>query len=231
MSQLAINITKHRDNFLINLEESGWDCLIPFIDGNLFDDIVVNLYNQYIEGNRFTPKLKETVNAFVECPYKDMKVVFVGQDPYPQQDVADGISFSCSKTMKEQPSLRYIFDELKNQYPDASRDTDLRRWANQGVLMLNTAMTVQIGKIGSHYSIWEKFTEYLFSQLNKRDDLIIVLLGKKAEAWAKHLDNNIIFKVPHPASAAYKGGKWDSKDVFNKINQELNKQGKSLINW
>ena len=231
MSQLAINITKHRDNFLINLEESGWDCLIPFIDGNLFDDIVIKLYNQYIEGNRFTPKLKETVNAFVECPYKDMKVVFVGQDPYPQQDVADGISFSCSKTMKEQPSLRYIFDELKNQYPDASRDTDLRRWANQGVLMLNTAMTVQIGKIGSHYSIWEKFTEHLFSQLNKRDDLVIVLLGKKAEAWAKHLDNNIIFKVPHPASAAYKGGKWDSKDVFNKINQELNKQGKSLINW
>ena len=86
-----------------------------------------------------------------------------------------------------QPSLRYIFDELKNQYPDASRDTDLRRWSNQGVLMLNTAMTVQIGKIGSHYSIWEKFTEYLFSQLNKRDDLIIVLLGKKAEAWAKPL--------------------------------------------
>ena len=99
MSQLAINITKHRDNFLINLEESGWDCLIPFINSDLFDDIVVNLYNQYTEGNRFTPKLKETVNAFVECPYKDMKVVFVGQDPYPQQDVADGIAFSCSKTM------------------------------------------------------------------------------------------------------------------------------------
>jgi len=231
MSELAINITKHRENFLINLEEAGWDCLIPFINSDLFDDIVVNLYNQYTEGNRFTPKLKETVNAFVECPYKDMKVVFVGQDPYPQQDVADGISFSCSKTMKEQPSLRYIFDELKNQYPDASRNTDLKRWSNQGVLMLNTAMTVQIGKIGSHYSIWEKFTEHLFSQLNKRDDLLIVLLGKKAEAWAKHLDNNTIFKVPHPASAAYKGGKWDSKDVFNKINQELNKQGKSLITW
>ena len=160
-----------------------------------------------------------------------MKVVFVGQDPYPQQDVADGISFSCSKTMKEQPSLRYIFDELKNQYPDASRDTDLRRWSNQGVLMLNTAMTVQIGKIGSHYSIWNKFTNFLFNELNKRDDLIVVLLGKKAEAWGKNLNNNIIFNVPHPASAAYKGGKWDSKDVFNKINEELNKQGKGLINW
>lgn len=230
MSELVINITKHRENFLINLEEAGWDCLIPFIDSDLFDDIVVNLYNQYTEGNRFTPKLKETVNAFVECPYEDMKVVFVGQDPYPQQDVADGIAFSCSKTGKLQPSLRYIFQELNGSQYD-SLDPDLRRWANQGVLMLNTAMTVQIGKIGSHYSIWEKFTEYLFSQLNKRDDLLIVLLGKKAEAWAKQLDNNTIFKVPHPASAAYKGGKWDSKDVFNKINQELNKQGKSLINW
>jgi len=244
MSDLAINILKHRENFLVNLEESGWNCLIPFVNSSLFDDIVVNLYNQYIEGNRFTPKLKDTVNAFKECPYEDMKVVFVGQDPYPQENVADGISFSCSYTGKEQPSLRYIFDELektvyKYKFPPEPTDPksredynpDLRRWANQGVLMFNTAMTVQIGKIGSHYIIWEKFTKFLFDELNKRDDLIFVLLGKKAESWSKHLDNNIIFNVPHPASAAYKGGKWDSKDVFNKINEELNKQGKTLIKW
>ena len=154
MSELGINITKHRDFYFESFNNSGWDCLNSFVESDQFDDIIVSLYHQYTEGNRFTPRLRDTVNAFAECPYKDMKVVFVGQDPYPQQDVADGISFSCSKTMKEQPSLRYIFDELKNQYPDASRDTDLRRWSNQGVLMLNTAMTVQIGKIGSHYSIW-----------------------------------------------------------------------------
>ncbi len=233
MSELGINITKHRDFYIESLNNSGWDCLNSFVESDQFDDIIVSLYHQYTEGNRFTPRLRDTVNAFVECPYKDMKVVFVGQDPYPQQDVADGISFSCSKTMKEQPSLRYIFTEIEaTVHPKGyERDPDLKRWAKQGVLMLNTAMTVQIGKIGSHYSIWNKFTNFLFNELNKRDDLIIVLLGKKAEAWAKNLNNNIIFNVPHPASAAYKGGKWDSKDVFNKINEELNKQGKGLINW
>ncbi|BCV01498.1 MAG: hypothetical protein CM15mV42_1800 [uncultured marine virus] len=155
----------------------------------------------------------------------------IGQDPYPQLGVADGISFSCSHTKKENPSLRYIFDELQQQYPNASRDPDLKRWSKQGVLMLNTALTVQVGKIGSHYSIWSSFTDYLFNELNKRDDLIIVLLGKKAEQYEMRLMNNTILKVAHPASAAYKGGKWDSKNLFIKVNDLLKEQGNNLITW
>ena len=231
MSDLNANIKKHRDNFIKKLNESGWKSLIPFIESDKFGQIVTMLYNHTLDGNRFTPKFRDTMNAFIECPHNKLNVVFVGQDPYPQQDVADGVSFSCSYTKKEQPSLRYIFDELQNQYPDADRNPDLRKWANQGVLMLNTAMTVQIGKIGSHYNIWVDWTRFLFNELNKRDDLIIVLLGKKAEAWELSLSNNIIYKVPHPASAAYKGGKWNSKELFKKINDKLLEQEKSLIVW
>lgn len=231
MSEINTIINKHKENFISNLEETGWNNIIPFIKSEDFSQIIYNLDKQLSEGYRFTPKLKDIMNSFIECEYDKLKVVFVGQDPYPQANVADGISFSCSNTMKEQPSLRYIFNYLESQDSNYKRDPDLKRWANQGVLMLNTAMTVQIGKIGSHYSIWKDFTNFLFKELNKRNDLIIVLLGKKAESWELSLNNNTIFKIPHPASAAYKGGKWDAKDVFNKVNDDLQNQGKTLIKW
>ena len=231
MSNLNDSIVQHKNNFINNLEKTGWSCLLPFINSSQFDQIFIQLYNNHLDGHRFTPKFKDVMNAFIHCPYDKLKVIFVGQDPYPQQDVADGISFSCSKTMKEQPSLRFIFNYLESKDPNYNRDPNLKRWAEQGVLMLNTAMTVQIGKIGSHYNIWIPWTRYLFTELNKRNDLQIVLLGKKAEAWELSLMNNTIYKVSHPAAAAYKGGKWDAKDVFNKINEELANQDKSLIMW
>jgi len=111
-------------------------------------------------------------------------------------------------------------------------ECDLRRWSNQGVLLINTALTVEVNKIGSHYGIWKSFTEYLFDILNKYNkNVIFILMGRKAEEWAPLIPNNKIFKVAHPASAAYRGGEWDCKDVFNKVNEELIKQEKSCIAW
>jgi uracil-DNA glycosylase len=177
-------------------------------------------------GRRFTPMFKDTFNAFIECPYKETKVVIVGQDPYPQLGVADGIAFSCSKKDKAEKSLQYINKAIDTEH------TDLRCWSNQGVLLINTALTVEVNKIGSHYGIWKSFTEYLFETLNRHNkDLVFILMGKKAEEWAPLLSNMKIFKVAHPASAAYRGGEWDSKDVFNKVNLELEKQDKICIEW
>ena len=146
--------------------------------------------------------------------------------PYPQLGVADGISFSCSNTGKAQPSLRYILDEINRScykgHP-GSLDVDLKRWANQGVLMLNTALTVEVGKIGSHYDIWRKFTAYLLDWLNTHDTgLVYVYMGKKAEEWSELTDDTTSTKyfVKHPASAAYSGGRWDSENVFMKIQKD-----------
>ena len=112
------------------------------------------------------------------------------------------------------------------------RDTDLVRWSEQGVLMLNTALTVEINKIGSHYSLWHTFTTGLLNSINNYpSQLIIVLLGKKAQEWQKLLLNHTILQVEHPAAAAYKGGVWNDKDLFLTINEILKNQGKSLINW
>jgi len=168
------------------------------------------------------------------CPYRDLKVVIVGQDPYPQEGVADGIAFSCSKTNKEQPSLRYIFDELQRQYPDATRDCDLSRWSKQGVLMLNTALTCEVDNIGAHVKIWKNWSSSIFAHTlaDYPKVLEFVFMGAKAKPFAKMIpdDHNKHF-VAHPAAAAYRGGKWDSDNLFKKINENLINNGEKPINW
>jgi len=232
-----INIKEKKDYFIPLLEESGWDSVKKLVENSMFDDIIIKLINEVNQGRRFTPVYKDIFNAFLECPYKDVKVVIIGQDPYPQLGVADGLAFSCSKKGKAEKSLQYILKQTIGGFEETGKvmytpeQCDLKRWANQGVLLLNTALTVQIGKIGSHYTIWSGFINALLQELNKRDDLVIALLGKKAEEYEMILSNNTIFKVTHPASAAYRGGEWNSNDLFNKINDQLKLKGKSSINW
>ncbi len=99
------------------------------------------------------------------------------------------------------------------------------------MLPLNTAFTTQIGNVGAHYKLWKPFTIQLLDHINHSFDGIFILMGKKAEEWEPLLDRQTIFKVAHPASAAYKGGVWDCQDVFNKVNQELRKKSKPEIIW
>jgi len=228
---MEIDINILRDNLNSKLKDSGWDRMLsPYVNGLSFDHIMNTLIENVENGKRFTPKFKDVFNGFYECPYNDLKVVIVGQDPYPQLGVADGIAFSCSRKGKTEKSLQYIFKSLYGEHE--GYNNDLRRWSNQGVLMINTAFTCEINKIGSHYSIWKSFTEYVFDNINRHNPkTIFILMGKKAEAWQTLLPNCKILKCSHPASAAYRGGEWDSNDVFNKVNLELEKQGKTCIDW
>jgi|TARA_R110000744_G_scaffold66333_1_gene135607 uracil-DNA glycosylase len=225
----SLNILK--DKLKLDVKKGNWDdILLPFINSKAYDDVVTSLVSLVEGGQRFTPQFKDIFNAFKECDYDNLKVVIVGQDPYPQLDVADGIAFSCSKKGKTEKSLQYIFKALYGEYE--GYNNDLRRWANQGVLLINTALTVEVNKIGSHYWNWKPFTEYLFTEINKNNkDIVFILMGKKAESWQLLLPNQIILKCSHPASAAYRGGVWDSNDVFSKANDELKKQDKTLISW
>ena len=233
MNKIDININNIIEKFERKLKNTGWEPIFKtFFESEIFQTVIYKLKDEAENDRRFTPKLKDIFNSFIYCPYDKLKVIIIGQDPYPQINVADGISFSCSYTNKEQPSLRYIFDELQQQYPNSSRDTDLKRWSEQGVLMLNTAFTVQIGKIGSHYELWKPFTHHILQSINRDfKKLPVALLGKKAEEWQIRLDSQNIMKVPHPASAAYKGGKWDSKNLFININDALKEQGNTMISW
>lgn len=235
MQNQTINTKKLADDFSKKAEELDWVFLNYFFNQIEFQAIIADLIHEYEKGYKFTPKFKDIFNAFLLCPAKDIKVIFIGQDPYPQEGVADGISFSCSKTGKEQPSLRHIFNAIESElYPQGTyiRDTDLSRWSKQGVIMMNTALTCRVGEIGSHYHIWKDFTKSFLEYINKKHkDAIIVLLGKKAEEWHPYVKNLHVIKVSHPASAAYSGGKWDSQNLFSKVNLKLKELGKVAINW
>lgn len=219
------------------LRPSGWgDKLKMFIMSSDFDSILEFLLKDAREGRRFTPTLKQVFRAFEECPYDDLHTVIIGQDPYPQPFVADGVAFSCGNTDKPEASLRYIHKEVADTIYGGVYEgkNDLKVWSNQGILMLNTAFTTTIGKIGSHYTLWKPFMAYLLDVLTfNNPGLIYVFMGKKAAEWADSIpDNNPKLFTSHPASAAYNNlEKWDSGDVFNKISNLAEKHHKKKIIW
>lgn len=221
------------------LKPSGWgDKLKGFLLSQEFTDILTELYNQSQEGKNFTPVIKEIFRAFEECPYNDLKVVIVGQDPYPKMNIADGIAFSCSHTREEQPALQYIFDEIartvRESLPREEFDPDLKRWSNQGVLMLNTSLTCEINNLGSHTALWKPFINYLFDILNSNNTgIIYVFLGKKAMEWHNCIEkNNYKFFITYPAAALYrKDDQWNSGNAFNQINKVLKKVYGNQIVW
>jgi len=233
-----MNLKDIQQKLYERLKDSEWSGVLKsFVLSQDFYNILDNLYKDSTSGKRFTPPLKNVFRAFEECPFDKLQVVFIGQDPYPKLGVADGISFSCGITKKPQPSLRYIFEEIEKtvhqEFP-SGQDPDLTRWANQGILMLNTALTCEVGNIGSHIDLWKPFTEYLLQTINDRyTGVIYILLGKKAEAWEHLIDkkNNWIFKCKHPAAAAYSGGKWDSENLFVKVNELLHNQYGEKVIW
>ncbi len=239
---MEINIQELKEKLYKRLESSGWDdALKAFVLSSDMDKILSSLYEEYLDNKRFTPTLAQVFNAFECCPYKDLKVVMLGQDPYQfllnGENVADGLAFSCSNTRKIQPSLAYMNKELaetvykgqpyKYQY-------DLRPWAKQGVLLINTALTTTIGHVGSHYILWKDFIIYLLDYLMwNNPGLIYVFMGAKAQKYYDLIpENNYKIKTIHPAAAAHsKWESWDSGDMFNKINGLLEKSKKQPIKW
>ena len=220
------------------LKPSGWhDILKGFLLSEDFVTIITTLEKCVDDGQRFTPPLKQVFNAFMQCPYDKTRVIMIGQDPYPQIGVADGIAFSCGNTKKAETSLRYILNAVNTTVYEGKKDVstfdpDLRRWANQGVLLLNTALTTEINKIGKHIDMWHPFIAYLVDMLNtSHNDYVWVFMGKKAQHYEDLVDgilnNTLLLQCSHPASAAYaKAHHWDCNNIFNTVNQHLKEQRK-----
>ena len=234
----TINIEDIKNKLYNNLIPSGWGKILKsFIFSDDFDNIIKELGNQVNQGKRFTPTFKNLFRAFEECPYDKTKVVVVGQDPYPTPGVADGVAFSCKNTPNLQPSIRYILTAINDTVYDGnatSSDQDLTRWSNQGVLLLNTALTTTVSKSGQHFKIWQPFVAYLFDWLNWHNSgIVYIYMGKKAEEWRDSVsDNNYKLIVSHPASAAYtKQQKWECNDVFNHTNKIMHDLYGEKITW
>lgn len=234
-----INILETQKKLVQTINHTDWyNVLNHFITKSEFKDILEKLVFEVEQGKRFVPKIKNTLNAFKECSLSDLKVVIIGQDPYPwlyhnheDGSVADGLAFSCGNSMKIQPSLDYIFKALGKSEDD--RNPDLKYLANQGVLLLNSALTVELNKPGTHQEIWRPFINIVIDTINfNKSDIVYILLGKVAQQYEDVISSNsLILKASHPASAAYNRGTWNCDDVFNKTNEYLKQKDKTIIEW
>lgn len=231
-----VNLADVQQKLYERLVPSGWgNKLKTFILSDDFKSILETLWHESEAGDKFTPVIKQLFRAFEECPYEELKVIIIGQDPYPKANVADGIAFSCSNTGQVQASLRHMFAELERTvYPDGYEwNPDLARWSNQGVLMLNTALTTRIGKIAVHVDLWKPFIAFLLDMLAFHNSgIVYVFMGNKAKEWAKMVPaNNYKCFTTHPASAAYKGNQWNSGNMYNQVNKILKENYNTEIKW
>jgi uracil-DNA glycosylase len=233
-----VNLEEVKLKLYERLKESEWaPKLRTFILSDAFDSILIQLLKEAKAGNRFTPPLKNVFKAFTECPYKDLKVVLIGQDPYPYANVADGIAFSAKDAPFVPPSLRFIFREIETTvYPEGGYiwNPDLTRWSNQGILMINTAFTTTVGKVGVHYELWKPFIGFLLDILGSYNPgLIYVFIGNKAKSWSDLVpeSNHKLYAI-HPAAAAHTLKElWDSDNLFNKISHLMMAHYKHKMIW
>jgi len=231
--------------------EGWWQKLSPFFASKAFAGIKETLKNEIMLGKRITPNFDDTYRAFKECPYDKLKVVILGLDPYPgvnatidRQLIADGIAFSARYNLIDPPvSLRYIFSAIEKDcyggfgigFNEEYEHPDLTRWANQGVLCINQALSTVVGKTGEHLLLWKPFIKYVFQVLAQYNTgLVFILLGSKAKEWRGFINEgaNYVLTATHPASCAYKGLKeWDCNKVFSQCNEILEKDGQTKILW
>lgn len=181
------------------------------------------------------PEQQNILNALNYTSYKQTKVVILGQDPYHGPKQAHGLSFSVQPGVKVPPSLKNIYKELETdigaQIPDHG---SLESWAGQGVLLLNTVLTVEEGNPNSHQGLgWERFTDSVIAMLNERERPVVFMLwGKHAEAKAGAIDTDkhLIITSPHPSPFAARRGFFGSRP-FSRANAFLEKIGCEPIDW
>lgn len=182
------------------------------------------------------PPGAEIFNAFNTTPFSKVKVVILGQDPYHGAGQAHGLCFSVRKGVPLPPSLQNIYKELYSdlKVPPA-RHGELTQWAEQGVLLLNSVLTVEAGQAASHQGKgWETFTDAVIQVLNeRREGLVFLLWGSYAHRKGRMIDTNrhLVLRAVHPSPLSANRGGWFGCRHFSQANQYLEAQGRSPIDW
>lgn len=181
------------------------------------------------------PSESEVFNAFHYTPFSEVNVVILGQDPYHGPRQAHGLSFSVKTGQKLPPSLKNIYKELHQDIGCEPSDNGcLIQWAKQGVLLLNTVLTVRQSEPNSHKGIgWESFTDCVIESLNEREKpVVFILWGRHAQAKKVLVtgEQHVIIKSPHPSPLSASRGFFGSKP-FSKVNEHLTRMGETPIEW
>ena len=174
------------------------------------------------------PESKDVFNAYKYTPYSKVRVCIIGQDPYINGE-AHGLAFS-GKDNQSTPSLRKIAEAVDS----IVWTNDLTRWAEQGIFLLNSVLTVDAGKSASHKDKgWEIFTKRTIQELEKKGNVIFLLWGKDAQQFDKYITKglNAVITCEHPVAASYHARKWEFNDCFNRTNQILTDLEEKKIIW
>lgn len=218
----------------IKIQESWKTALADEFDKDYFIKLTDFVRAQYLSGHQVFPEPKNIFNAFNLCSLPDVKVVIIGQDPYHEPGQAHGLCFSVLPPTPVPPSLVNIYREIESDLgrPSATHG-DLTAWARQGVLLLNSTLTVAAHRAASHAGHgWEQFTDAVIRAVAHRDNIVYMLWGASAQRKAEFVDpaHNLILKSAHPSPlSAYRG--FFGNHHFSRANQYLIQHGKTPIEW
>lgn len=216
-------------------DKSWAEHLLPEFDKDYMKLLKAFLRSEKNKGKVIFPHSSLWFNALNSTPLNQVKVVILGQDPYPTPGHAHGLCFSVMPDVNPLPkSLVNIFQELKNDLGIINHNGCLQGWANQGVLLLNSVLTVESGRPNSHQGKgWETFTDKVISVVNTLDHpVVFVLWGAYAQKKGAIIDESrhLVIRAPHPSPLSAHRGFFGSRP-FSKINHFLKQQGQSEINW
>lgn len=212
-----------------------WELFLKQEEAQGYYQDLMKFLDQEYETKTIFPPREDLFSVFQYCPYEEVKVVILGQDPYHKVNQAHGLAFSVRKGVKVPPSLRNIYKEAQSdigiELPSHGYLVD---WAKQGVFMMNAIMSVQEGKAGSHRKKgWETFSDHVILKLNEHEQpLVFVLWGNWAQEKKKLItnDKHLILCAPHPSPLSAYQGFFGSRP-FSKINEFLKSHDREMIDW
>ena len=218
----------------VKIESSWKQVLQPEFDKDYFVKLTEFVRNEYKTRLTFPPA-SLIFNAFDQCPFDQVKVVIIGQDPYHGDGQAHGLCFSVNDGVAFPPSLLNIFKEIERDLGKSMPASgNLIRWAQQGVLLLNATLTVQAHMAGSHQNRgWEAFTDAAIRKLaTEKEHLVFMLWGSYAQKKGDFIDSNrhLVLKSVHPSPlSAYRG--FIGNNHFSLANKYLQENGQTPVNW
>jgi uracil-DNA glycosylase len=217
------------------IAESWKPWLQPEFDKPYFPTLAEFLREEYT-GQRVFPPGRLIFNAFNQCSFADTRVVILGQDPYHGDGQANGLAFSVADGVTKPPSLNNIFKEIQDDLgKPIPKSGNLERWAAQGVMMLNSTLTVRAGQAGSHQGKgWETFTDAVIKVISEqKQDVVFMLWGAYAQKKGAVIDESrhLVLKAKHPSPMAAQWGGWFGNKHFSQANTYLTGKGLAPIEW
>jgi len=218
----------------VHIESSWKKVLKEEFEKDYFTELSKNVREAYLKRIVYPPP-KLVFNAFEHCPFDDVKVVILGQDPYHGPGQAMGLSFSVPDGVKTPPSLRNMYKEIKSDIGGIVPESgNLERWADQGVLLLNATLTVEKGTAGAHQGLgWEQFTDAVIKKISdEKEHVVFMLWGNYARGKKALIDESkhLILEAPHPSPFSADRGFFGCKH-FSKTNEYLKAHGKQHVVW